>query len=777
VPLVSPELDDLRFQGVAALLRRQIPQYAPEWTDHNDADPGITMIQLFSHLAETIGFRLNRLPDKAYVEFLKLIGVRVRPAEAARTWLTFILSKPETADAFEIPRGAKVRGKAKGTPPVFETDTAVDAIPAQLAALVTTQSLDLRDIALGTPAPGPADTVESYIPDRFALAWDGKAPKLKDWPGQPVAVFARTNEHKHAHLWLGLAFNPNLPAGFRGQRVTLTIQLDDDEQPDPRALADCQTGDVELGASTARPLLSLACYRPAQPGEALGQLRAVNVLADSTEGLTRTGQLRFDVPDAIGPIPDAEWRDVRSPPTLTMAQICEQATGGGGGQPLPKPIAHPLIGAIKAPVSGLASNVTKVPISGWLRIDGVVSPQTIGRRLRAITFNATSATNAETVTNEFIGVGNGLSDQTAQLNSQNVLLDSVALAVEDAGDGLLHPYIRVDDFDTAGPDDRVFVLDPEAGLIYFGDGARGAFPGLDMRVVALRYRHGGGKAAELPAGQVNQPDSVPSAVSDVTNFVAARGGKDAETLDQAKARAPRELRVRGRAVTADDFAFLAEQTPGVRIARAIVVPLRRPYQAEGFANTPGLDMARTAPGVVSVVAVPDDKTAFPTPTEGMLRTVCRYLDRFRLVTTEVYVVPPMYVRLFQLEVTIGAKPGFTRTALREAIAARLETYFHVLHGGRDGDGSSFGSTVHHADVVAQVFRVDGVDFVESLTALYDGYAPSALGDPPPMTWRRERASARRLTACPTTAVDDTQIQLFADECVFVDATTLNVIVR
>jgi Baseplate J-like protein. len=174
------------------------------------------------------------------------------------------------------------------------------------------------------------------------------------------------------------------------------------------------------------------------------------------------------------------------------------------------------------------------------------------------------------------------------------------------------------------------------------------------------------------------------------------------------------------------------------------------------------------------VAVPDDKTAYPTPTEGMLRTVCQYLNKFRLVTTEVYVVAPQYVRLFQIEVTIGAKPGFTRTALREAIEAQLETYFHALTGGPDGKGFPFGSTVHHADLVAQVFRVPGVDYVTSLTAMYDGHSPET---PPVMTWRSERASARRLTACPTTAIDDTQVQLADDECVFVDATTLNVIVQ
>ena len=71
----------------------------------------------------------------------------------------------------------------------------------------------------------------------------------------------------------------------------------------------------------------------------------------------------------------------------------------------------------------------------------------------------------------------------------------------------------------------------------------------------------------------------------------------------------------------------------------------------------------------------------------------------------------------------------------------------------------------------------GVDYVTALSAMYDGSAPSPPGQPPPMTWRTERTTARRLTACPTTVTDDTQVQMFADECVFVDSTTLNVSVE
>jgi predicted phage baseplate assembly protein len=107
MPIESPQLDDLRFRPLFEQLRRQIPIYAPDWTDHNDSDPGVTLLQLFAHLGEQIGFRLNRLPDKAYLEFLKLIGVRLRPAEAARTWLAFYFGKAELATAITVPAVSK----------------------------------------------------------------------------------------------------------------------------------------------------------------------------------------------------------------------------------------------------------------------------------------------------------------------------------------------------------------------------------------------------------------------------------------------------------------------------------------------------------------------------------------------------------------------------------------------------------------------------------------------------------------------------------------------
>ncbi len=764
MPIEIPQLDDLRFRGLFESMRRQIAMYAPEWTDHNEHDPGITLLQLFAHMGEQIGYRLNRLPDKAYLEFLKLIGMRLLPAEAARTLMAFYLGKPELATAVTIRAGAKI--KSKGWPATFELDDLVDVVPGQIAALVTTLSSDLRDLVAGSGAPDPGETGDDYLSDRFALVWDGKQPKLKGWPQQPVPVFFRPGEAQHQHLWLGLAFNPASSAGFLGQRVTLTVQLDDDELPDPAAIGDCN---APVESSPTGTDVTYSFYRPPRPGQSTGTWIQLPVLTDTTEGWTRSGYVRFDVPTTLGPIPDGEWRDPRAATPKTMEQICAEATGAG--TPLPAPIPHPLIGAIKNPVSGLS---TVVPISGWIAVR--FSERSWRFSLRALTFNAGRATAAETVVNQLLGKGTGLSDQTAKLPHDNILDGTLDLAVEDQVDLQLHRYTQVLDFDRASPDDRTYVLDPEAGLIYFGDGVRGRVPGVACRIVALRYRHGGGAATEVGPGEVTTPLALPSAIQDAVNVVAARGGKDAETLAQARKRAPSVLRTRSRAVTGEDFEVIAHQTPGVRIARAHTIALRRPLIAIGE-DSPGIDVDTVAPGVVTVVIVPDEQGYAPTASEGVLRAVCRHLDHHRLITTELYVIPAQYVRIFDLEIVLVAKPGWSQADVRASVATRLETYFHVLHGGADGEGTPFGAVIHHSELVAQVMRSEGVERVQQLVASFDGVAPAPPGEQPPMRWRLERAIARRLIACPVAATDTDVLELFDDENVFVDTSTLDVIVR
>src|SRR5262249_58396744 len=102
MPLLSPQLDDLRYDTVVQQVLRRIPVYAPEWTDWNDSDPGVTLIQLFAYLAEQVGYRLNQVPEKTYVELLKLLGVRLRPSLAATSRVGVFLTDPGSLEGFTL---------------------------------------------------------------------------------------------------------------------------------------------------------------------------------------------------------------------------------------------------------------------------------------------------------------------------------------------------------------------------------------------------------------------------------------------------------------------------------------------------------------------------------------------------------------------------------------------------------------------------------------------------------------------------------------------------
>ena len=79
--LKTPRLDDRSFNDLVEEARARIPLYAPEWTDHNLSDPGITLIELFAWMTDIVLYRLNRVPDKHFVKFMELIGLRLQEAE------------------------------------------------------------------------------------------------------------------------------------------------------------------------------------------------------------------------------------------------------------------------------------------------------------------------------------------------------------------------------------------------------------------------------------------------------------------------------------------------------------------------------------------------------------------------------------------------------------------------------------------------------------------------------------------------------------------------
>ncbi|NEO78189.1 baseplate J/gp47 family protein [Moorena sp. SIO4G3] len=74
MPIELPNLDDRTYDDLVQEALGMIPSYAPEWTNHNPSDPGITVIELFAYLTEMLLYRQNRVTEANMRMFLQLLN-------------------------------------------------------------------------------------------------------------------------------------------------------------------------------------------------------------------------------------------------------------------------------------------------------------------------------------------------------------------------------------------------------------------------------------------------------------------------------------------------------------------------------------------------------------------------------------------------------------------------------------------------------------------------------------------------------------------------------
>jgi hypothetical protein len=294
-----------------------------------------------------------------------------------------------------------------------------------------------------------------------------------------------------------------------------------------------------------------------------------------------------------------------------------------------------------------------------LRIDQILGGGfEIVPRIEDVVLNTITATNSVTITDELIGASQGTPNQRFQLANTPVLLDRFDLQV-DEGEGF-RSWKMVRDFAASKRNDLHFTLSPATGEVRFGDGEQGKIPGRltdssdpetdQPNVKAANYRWGGGAGGNAGPGKITSPESI---------------------------------RSRSRAVTGEDFEFLARQTPGARIRRARALPLRHP-DLEPIRPSSKSSAATLipVPGVITVIVVPEvlKESLKPIPSADTLKLVGEWLNQHRLITTELYVAAPKYKEI-EIEARVIAKPTANSGQVAEALQKMLLAYFHPLTGG------------------------------------------------------------------------------------------------
>lgn len=620
MPLQAPNLDDRNYSSIVAEAKTLIPRYTPEWTNFNESDPGITLMELFAWMTDMLIYRLNQVPERNYIKFLQLLGIELAPAEPARAELTFTLARDDLEFVI-VPKETQVSAADAGPdgPLVFETDEALIALGAKLAAV---QSFDAFSYSV--------ETTKNTASGQWYYAFGALAQ-----PGSALA----------------LGFDS--PLAFTDQQVNLAFVLDTDGLAPEGTHCDINVSTMPL------PVTLVWEYFDGKHWQAL------SLDKDDTRALTRSGHVYFDGPGS----------------NIKKAQI----------------------GAVKDKLY-------------WVRCRLDSGSYETAPRLTTVRTNTTRATQAVTIRDEVMGGSDATPGQTFRVRNTPLVVKEQSEAVTnidgtrvnvaslrlevDEGSGFM-VWQEVEDLYASTQDDRHYVLNRTTGEIRFGDGAHGRIPVANAgnpagNVVAREYRYGGGKVGNVGAGKLSQLQTSVTGINGVTNLQPAFGGSEQETVDNAKLRAPLELKSKNRAVTSEDFEFLTLQTPGVRIRRAKALPLTHP-------KYPGIDI----PGVVTVIVVPEADAPNPMPSPATLAIVCAHLNEHRLLTCEVYVAPPKY-HLVQIEARIVARPEADLAQVKRAVDAALTNYFSPVTGGSDGTGWEFGGTIYYSEVYRVVLQTPGV---------------------------------------------------------------------
>ncbi len=591
MPLPIPVLDDRSFEQLVKEAIRRIPVYAPEWTDHNVHDPGITLIELFAWLTEMQLYSLDRIGDKHYLKYLKLLGIQPQPAKPARVDVTLSSDSIVTVE-----KQSKVVTLTDDTAIgiTFETDEEIDVLPVELKRVVSFSNFKFSEV---TEFNQPNNT--------FYYAFGEKA-------------------EAGSALYLGFDFEK---AAIVGREVKLNEYLYEEDLP-PVGQHGNEIIKVYPSAEVSWEYWTGAEWVALELSASLNEVVIT---------LSSSGRISFILPS------DMEKSKV-------------------------SPVDEDLF---------------------WIRCRVTKGGYEIPPRIDRIMLNTVSAVQGITVENEELGTSSGLPYQSFSVEQCPIIVGTQIVTIKG------EDWQEVDDFDASKPEDNHYIIDRETGEITFGDGIRGRVPPPN-EVIYITYRHGGGEQGNIPANEITRAYGKDGNQLDigVTNYFSATGGEEKETIPEAILRTKIDLKTPFRAVTAEDFEFIAQATPGLRVARA---------------------KARvTSENAVTVVVVPYSPLEQATPSNGFMKTVCEHIDMHRLITTYMKVDKPNYVRV-SINATIKVKSEANAEVVRGRVENAIDGFLSPLKGGPEGNGWPFGRSVYRSEVYQVIEGVEGVDCVSRLS--------------------------------------------------------------
>ncbi|MTI85723.1 MAG: putative baseplate assembly protein [Firmicutes bacterium] len=301
-------------------------------------------------------------------------------------------------------------------------------------------------------------------------------------------------------------------------------------------------------------------------------------------------------------------------------------------------------------------------------------------------------------------VGFLAADQLQQLSANDL---TQVKEVKDAEGKLEEIWVKwraVDGFFESQEDDRHYVIDRSSGILYFGDGKCGKSPPVTgTENIIVRSKTGGGTKGNLDVGQIINLENSIAYVDSVFNPESSGGGCDVETFEEAVRRGPQALKHMGRAVTAEDFEWLARQC-SQNVAKVKCLPN---INSGGERET----------GCVTIVVVPKSNGSSGVDFLQLKQELETYLvsraASMVALPGKLQVVEPVYMEISIYAVVVVDNMDIVIATEREALE-KLEGFLDPLTGNHDGNGWEIGRYPHISMFYALLNAVNTVNYVEKV---------------------------------------------------------------
>lgn len=695
--LQVPRLDGDDYESIFERAKARIPTLTEEWTNFNAADPGITTLETFAWLFDTLHYYMNAAGEVHRLKYFKLLGICPVQREAA-----CVLSL-EGPGRLDVPAGARFWA---GDIP-FETAEPFHGPANRLTAVYREE--DGRRVDLSARAG---------VDGGFAPLFTPGSPA-----GSCVCLGFQYPLEGQARVYLELAEQPRTPFGEDFFLARLAWEVYDGKAWRPATLLrDGTCGLLQSG------FVSLRLPAPTGPGPeglAPGHYLRCRLLENHYDLTPRLGRVlpccvravqartwaraQVFAYDGSGVLEPDLWVEADTLPTVYVRRA--------GGQDYVQWYG------VNSGVDDLAA--VEMPAQGG-RPRVVFDAGRFGDAPRAGDQVLVSLLSPQAAEIASLGRTDGCSGLRLDIDAENVSALTLAL-VRRGPDGraVCQLWSRCDDLMEAGWDDCVFQLDERERQVVFGDSLHGRQPEAGWDVLAVDIRTSRFEGGNVMAGSVTECRDPMPGLARVYNPAPAVGGARRKTSAQLQSELDELMTKPTRAVTREDYRAIAMATPGLMLDSVAVIPMKeysRAYNLPDAMNT------------VVMAVKPRWEQRLPVLSEVYRRAVAAHLEHSRILTTDIRVVPARYIGV-GVYGRLWLRPG--ETGGRQKVEQVIRQVVETLHTGEYGRGVDCGRLFSALELEPCVLRVEQL----SLEYIGQGGGKNEHGDitagPDCLTYLRE----------------------------------------